>query len=191
MRPMAACRACGSRRFTRSFGTVRQSTGNVVVDLLHNFHLECGARIHKLRVYETMTEPTGREVCGYLLVRGSVHAHAYALALKKITGVEIEKMLPTPNIDLDRIPECQKYLAEGSHRRLYRFSPDDYQEMAGIWANGEVALPGDPAGKLEVVDGHPEGGRIHDLMGDARAFSPEYAPEEMFEIASKLYRKSR
>ena len=78
------------------------TTGNVVVDLLHNFHLECGARIHKLRVYETMTEPTGREVCGYLLVRGSVHAHAYALALKKITGVEIEKMLPTPNIDLDR-----------------------------------------------------------------------------------------
>ena len=67
------------------------TTGNVVIDLLHNFHLECGARIHKLRVYETMTEPTGREVCGYLLVRGSVHAHAYALALKKITGVAIEK----------------------------------------------------------------------------------------------------
>jgi Mn-containing catalase len=74
------------------------TTGNVVLDLLHNFHLECGARLHKLRVYETLTDPTGREVCGYLLVRGSVHAHAYALALKKITGVEIEKMLPTPNI---------------------------------------------------------------------------------------------
>jgi len=167
------------------------TTGNVVMDLLHNFHLECGARIHKLRVYETMTEPTGREVCGYLLVRGSVHAHAYALALKKITGVAIEQMLPTPNINLDRIPECQKYLAEGSHRRLYRFSPDDYQEMAGIWSNAEVALPGDPPGELEVVDGTPAGGRIHDLMGDARAFSPEYAPEEMFEIATKLYRKSR
>ncbi|MEQ4599420.1 MAG: manganese catalase family protein, partial [Methylobacteriaceae bacterium] len=73
------------------------TTGNVVVDLLHNFHLECGARLHKLRVYETLTDPTGREVCGYLLVRGSVHAHAYALALKKITGVELEKFLPTPN----------------------------------------------------------------------------------------------
>ncbi len=53
------------------------------LDLLHNFHLECGARLHKLRVYETLSDPTGREVCGYLLVRGSVHAHAYALALKK------------------------------------------------------------------------------------------------------------
>ena len=167
------------------------STGNVIIDLLHNFHLECGARIHKLRVYETMTEATGREVCGYLLVRGSVHAHAYALALKKITGVAIEQMLPTPNIDLSKIPECQKYLNEGSHRRLYRFSPDDYKEMSGIWGGGETALPGDPPGELEVVDGHPEGGRIHDLMGDTTAFSPDYAPEEMFEIASKLYKKSR
>lgn len=167
------------------------STGNVVIDLLHNFHLECGARIHKLRVYETMTEATGREVCGYLLVRGSVHAHAYALALKRITGVQIEKILPTPNINLDKIPECQKYLDEGSHRRLYRFSPDDYKEMKGIWGGGETALPGDPPGELEVMDGHPEGGRIHDLMGDTRAFSPDYHPEEMFEIASKLYKKSR
>ncbi len=167
------------------------TTGNVIIDLLHNFHLECGARIHKLRVYETMTEPTGREVCGYLLVRGSVHAHAYALALKQLTGVAIEQMLPTPNINLDKIPECQKYLQEGSHRRLYKFSPHDYSEMAGIWGKGEMALPGDPPGELEVVDGHPEGGKIPDLAGNYGAFTPDYAPEEMFEIASKLYKKSR
>ena len=167
------------------------TTGNVVVDLLHNFHLECGARIHKLRVYETMKEPTGREVCGYLLVRGSVHAHAYALALKQITGVEIEKMLPTPNINLSKIPECQKYLDEGSHRRLYTWSEADYKSISGLWGNGEMALPGDPPGELEVVDGLPEGGKIHDLTGVASAFTPDYAPEEMFEIATKLYKASR
>ena len=167
------------------------TTGNVIVDLLHNFHLECGARLHKLRVYESLTDPTGREVCGYLLVRGSVHAHAYALALKKLTGVELEKFLPTPNIPLGNIPECQKYLAEGSHRRLYTFSGEDYEEMRGIWGNGEVALPDDPPGELEVVDGLPEGGKIHDLTGVPSAFTPDYAPEEMFEIASKLYQKSR
>jgi len=167
------------------------TTGNVVVDLLHNFHLECGARLHKLRVYETLMDPLGREVCGYLLVRGSVHAHAYALALKKITGVDLDKFLPTPNIPLDRIPECQKYLAEGSHRRLYTFSPADYQEMAGIWGNGEVALPDDPPGELEVVDGLPDGGKIHDLTGIPSAFTPDYAPEEMFEIATRLYKRSR
>lgn len=167
------------------------TTGNVVLDLLHNFHLECGARLHKLRVYETLSDPTGREVCGYLLVRGSVHAHAYALALEKITGVDVKKFLPTPNIPLANIPECQKYLEEGSHRRLYTWSPNDYKEIAGIWSNDQVALPTDPPGELEVVDGMPEGGKIQQLVGVPSAFTPDYAPEEMFEIAEKLYQKSR
>jgi len=167
------------------------TTGNVIFDLLHNFHLECGARLHKLRVYETLSDPTGREVCGYLLVRGSVHAHAYALALKKITGVAIEQMLPAPNIPLGNIPECQKYLEEGSHRRLYTFSPGDYAEISGLGGNGEVALPDDPPGELEVVEGMPEGGKIQELMGEPSAFAPDYAPEEMYEIAAKLYKASR
>jgi Mn-containing catalase len=167
------------------------TTGNVIFDLLHNFHLECGARLHKLRVYETLTDPTGREVCGYLLVRGSVHAHAYALALKHLTGVEIEKMLPTPNIPLSKIPESQKYLEEGSHRRLYTFSPKDYAEIRSIWGNGEEALPDDPPGELEVVEGMPDGGKIQELVGEPSAFTPDYAPEEMFEIATKLYKASR
>lgn len=167
------------------------TTGNVVFDLLHNFHLECGARLHKLRVYETVSDPTSREVCGYLLVRGSVHAHAYALALKRITGVAIENMLPTPNIPLGNIPECQKYLDEGSHRRLYTFSPEDYRSITGIWGNGEKALPDDPPGELEVVEGMPDGGKIHELEGVPSAFTPDYAPEEMMEIAAKLYKKSR
>ena len=63
--------------------------------------------------------------------------------------------------------------------------------MAGIWGGGEMALPGDPPGELEVVDGHPEGGKIPELLGNYGAFAPNYAPEEMFEIATKLYKKSR
>jgi hypothetical protein len=31
--------------------------------------------------------------------------------------------------------------------------------MAGIWGQGEMALPGDPPGELEVVDGMPDGGK--------------------------------
>jgi Mn-containing catalase len=45
------------------------TTGNVILDLLHNFFLENGARTHKLRVYENVNDPVSREVCGYLLVR--------------------------------------------------------------------------------------------------------------------------
>lgn len=167
------------------------TTGNVVVDMLHNFHLECGARLHKLRVYESLTDPTGREICGYLLVRGGVHAHAYALALKQITGAHITKVLPTPNIPTAKIPEARKYLERGVHRQLYRFSPTDFAEIAGVWGNGEQALPADPPGELVVVDGAPEGGKIHDLTGVASAFAPDYAPEEMFEVAQKLYQMSR
>jgi Mn-containing catalase len=167
------------------------TTGNVVFDMLHNFHLECGARLHKLRVYESLTDPTGREICGYLLVRGSVHAHAYALAIKNLTGVEIEKMLPVPNIPLGNIPECQKYLEEGIHRRLYTFSPKDYKEMKGIWGGGELALPDDPPGELEVVEGMPDGGKIQQLAGVPSAFTPDYAPQEMMEIARKLTKASR
>jgi Mn-containing catalase len=167
------------------------STGNLILDMLFNFHLECGARLHKLRVYETLSDATGREVCGYLLVRGSVHAHAYGLILKKLTGVDIEKMLPVPNINLSRIPECRKYLAEGEHRRLYTNSPDDYRAMSAIWGQGEMALPGDPPGELEVVEGAPTGAAMPDMQGMASAFSPEYSPEEMFEIATRLYRASR
>ena len=37
-------------------------TGNVIVDLLHNFHLECGARLHKLRAYESFTRSDGPAV---------------------------------------------------------------------------------------------------------------------------------
>ena len=117
-------------------------------------------------------------------------AHAYALVLKKLTGLAVEKLLPVPKIELGRIPECQKYLVEGRHRMLYTNSPSDYQAMASIWGNGETALPGDPPGELEVVEG-VDGGSIPDLNGLASAFTPEYAPEEMFEVAQKLYAASR
>lgn len=43
----------------------------------------------------------------------------------------------------------------------------------------------------QVGEGVPDGGKIPDLAGMASAFTPEYAPEEMFEIAKKLYAKSR
>jgi Mn-containing catalase len=101
------------------------TTGNIILDLLHNFFLENGARIHKLRVYETVNDPVSREVCGYLLIRGAVHAHAYVLALKHLTGVDMTKMLPVPNIPAEKFPEARRYLQEGSHCRLYTFSPDD------------------------------------------------------------------
>lgn len=162
------------------------NSGNLVLDLLHNFFLENGARTHKLRVYQLTDNPAARQMLGYLFTRGGVHAHAYALALEKLTGVQMKKMLPIPKIEDVQLPESKKFMEEGYHRRLYRFSPGDYKEVSAIW-NGEHF---DGSGPLEVTDGPPQGGNMNDYEGIAEAFVPEYAPEEIFEIAQKLYQKS-
>ena len=52
--------------------------------------------------------------------------------------------------------------------------------MAGIWSKSDNALPADPPGALEVVDGPPDGAKIPELEGMPSAFTPDYAPEEMF-----------
>jgi Mn-containing catalase len=62
---------------------------------------------------------------GYLCVRGGVHAHAYALALEQLTGVEMKKMLPIPKIEKVSLPETRPFEQRGFHRKRCRFSPED------------------------------------------------------------------
>ncbi|MBO8141376.1 MAG: manganese catalase family protein [Firmicutes bacterium] len=158
------------------------SSGNLILDLLHNFFLENGARLHKIRVYEMTSNPVARAMVGYLLVRGGVHATAYAKALETLTGVNMTKLLPIPKIENSKFPEARKFEEMGIHRKLYRFSPDDYKEIARIWHGPSPS--GD--GELEVVDGPPEGGPVPDLPPVPETFAPALAPEELAEIAEKL-----
>lgn len=72
------------------------NSGDLVLDLLHNFFLENGARMAKIRVYETTDHPIARQMLGYLFMRG-VHALAYAKALEEPTGADVKKMLPIPS----------------------------------------------------------------------------------------------
>src|ERR671915_1103524 len=109
------------------------SSGNLKLDLLHNFFLECGARASKIRVYEMVDDPTAREMVGYLLVRGGTHIVAYATALEALTGVDVGKLLPIPDISNKRFPEAKKHEAKGLHQVMYRMSPDDYRSMGEIW----------------------------------------------------------
>ena len=162
------------------------NSGNLVLDLLHNFFLENGARTQKLRVYEMTKNPAAREMLGYLFVRGGVHANAYALALEKLTGVRMQDMLPIPKIENTNFKEARKFEDQGNHRKLYRFTLDDYKDVGAIW-QGEHP---DGSGPLEVVDGPPEGGDLADLADISEAFSPEYEPEEIYEMAQKLYARA-
>ena len=133
----------------------------------------------------------GARIPGHLLVRGPVHAHAYALALKKLTGVELEKFPPTPNIPLGvRSQSARSIWSRARTGASTRSAPRTIRSWPDLGGDGEAALPDDPPGELEVVEGALDGGKIHNLTGVPSAFTPDYAPEEMFEIASKLY-KSR
>lgn len=168
------------------------SSGNLILDLLHNFFLENGARTNKLRVYHMTKNPAAREMLGFLFVRGGVHALAYAKALESLTGVEMAKMLPIPNIPNAVFPEAKKFIEQGSHRKLYRFSVNDYSEAAAIWTgDAPDAYAESNPGPLEFVDAPPEGGDLAHLAGIASSFTPDYAPEEIMEIANKLYQKTK
>lgn len=158
------------------------SSGNLVLDLLHNFFLECGARLHKIRVYEMTRNPVAREMVGYLLVRGGVHATAYAKALESLTGVNVPKLLPIPNIENAKFPEARKFEQMGVHRNLYRFSPEDYREIEKIWRGPAP----DGSGELRVVDGPPEGGPVPVLPEVPEEFAPGVGPEMLAELARKL-----
>ncbi|WP_031407203.1 manganese catalase family protein [Geobacillus vulcani] len=162
------------------------NSGNLILDLLHNFFLECGARTHKMRVYEMTDHPTAREMIGYLLVRGGVHILAYAKALEVATGVDVTKMLPIPNLDNRVFDEARKYEDQGVHRRLYTFSDRYYREIARIW-QGTHPSDGQP---LEVVEGAPQGGTIPDLDEVPEEFAPGISAEDFFEIAKRLQRSA-
>jgi len=170
------------------------SSGNLILDLLHNFFLENGARTQKLRVYEMTTNPSARMMLGYLFVRGGVHALAYAKALESLTGVEMSKMLPIPNVANKMFPEALQFMEQGMHLKLYRFSPEDYRDAGTIWNGTPPAAYAEGVGgggPLEFVDAPPSGGDLAHLAGIASSFAPNYAPEEIFEIATKLYQKAK
>ena len=130
------------------------SSGDLVEDLTHNFFLETGARNNKLKVYEMVEHPAARALTGYLLVRGGVHQIAYARAVENLTGADLSKMFPTPRIPTEKIPECKPHIERGDHLRLYRFSPDDYQELAAVF---NWTKPGNRRGSRRVRRGSRRG----------------------------------
>jgi Mn-containing catalase len=162
------------------------SSGDLVEDLTHNFFLETGARNNKLKVYEMCDHPAARALTGYLLVRGGVHQVAYARAVELLTGADLTKLFPAPRIPTDKIPESKTHMDKGKHLKLYRFSPGDYQELAAVFT-GPHPETGEP---LEVVDAAPDGFPMHDLPSQPAVFAPDYAPEEIKEIAQKLRKKA-
>ena len=136
----------------------------------------------KIRVYEATQNPVARHMIGYLIVRGGVHQEAYAKALSDLSGVDVTKLLPVPEIESDNYPDARTFMNQGFHRILYRFSPEDYKEIGQIW-NGISAIDGS---EREVQDGPPEGGEVPDLNPAPPLFAPGVNAEDIAEIAKRL-----
>ena len=161
------------------------SSGNLKLDLLHNFFLECGARANKMRVYEMVDDPTARTMVGYLLVRGGVHVVAYAKALEALTGVQVTKLLPIPDLSNDPFPEARKFMDNKMHLKLYSFSQDDYKQAGLIW-NGAHPEDGQP---LEFVHGAIPGHTPPDLEEEPQLNAPgadDFDPQMFADMARKM-----
>jgi Mn-containing catalase len=159
------------------------NSGDLVLDLLHNFFLENGARMAKIRVYETTDHPIARQMLGYLFVRGGVHALAYAKALEELTGVDVKKMLPIPNIPDADFKEARPFTDRGMHTKLYRFSETDFEGIRDLWT-GTHPVDGQ---QLEVIDGLPEtAGGMADPPESVAVSSPGLHPDELGEVVQRM-----
>ena len=160
------------------------SSGNLKMDLLHNFFLECGARANKARVYDMVDSPTARALTGYLLVSGGTHIVAYAKALEKLTGADVGRLLPIPDVSNKKYPEARKLEEQGRHLTMFHHSPD-YGRFVEIW-NGAHPETGEP---LVAKEGLPPGFPVPDLEEEPQLAAPggnELDPDMLAHYAKKL-----
>jgi Mn-containing catalase len=162
------------------------NSGDLALDLLHNFFLESGARAQKIRVYEMTDHPIARQMLGYLLVRGGVHQVAYAKALEELTGANVTKMLNVPNIPNSKFRETRQWEERGLHRILYRFSPEDYREIDKVWKGPHP----EDGHEVEVADQAPEGAPRPDFEAEPEIGVPGYDMGEITEIARRMMRRA-
>ncbi len=158
------------------------SSGNLKFDLIHNFFLECGARANKMRVYEMVDDPVARAATGYLLVRGGTHIVAYARALEHLTGADLSKLFPIPDLSNDKFPEARKLEEKGYANIMFRFSPSDYGRLAEVW-NGPHPENGQP---LTVSDSLPQGYAPPELPEEPQLTSPGIDPEFLAAAAKRI-----
>ncbi|HMI69219.1 MAG TPA: hypothetical protein VK510_04425, partial [Solirubrobacteraceae bacterium] len=81
-----------------------------------------------------------------------------------------------------KIPECRPHIERGSHLTLYRFSPADYEEVVAVFKGAHP----ETGEQLRVAHPAPEGFPWPELPAEDEVFAPDYAPDEIAEIARRL-----
>ncbi|WP_260397951.1 manganese catalase family protein [Peribacillus simplex] len=121
--------------------------GNLVANLLNNVMLESTGVLQKSRIYEMSSNKSMRETLAFLMVRDNAHQNAFTKALETL-GVDWGKIFPVPNYDLNKYPECRKYVDLGYHNAQFNFRLD--QTQIGEIFKGET--PSRNGGNLAVTD---------------------------------------
>ena len=142
------------------------SHGNLVADLLNNVVLESTGVLQKTRIYEMSSNPTFRETLGFLIVRDNAHQNAFAKALETL-GVEWGKLFPVPNYDINKYPECRRFVDLGYHNVQFNFRLDETR-MAEI-LHGQT--PSRNGGEFSVTP-PPEGFPVPELSDMPNEHSP-------------------
>lgn len=125
--------------------------GNLVANLLNNVILESTGVLQKSRIYEMSDNKTLRETIAFLIVRDNAHQNAFAKALEKL-GVDWGKIFPVPNYDLNKYPECRKYVDMGFHNAQFNFRLDEtligqiYTGTTPSRNGGELKVTAPPTG---------------------------------------------
>ena len=170
-------------------GSYVHSSGSLKLDLVHNFFLELNARATKLKVYETTSDPTVRELTAFLLVRGSTHVIAYAKALEQLSGgVEVTKLFPVPELSTSAFPECRKFIEQGLYNTMYSFSKEDISKVGEIWKGAH------PDGAPDLVvtnDPIPTLADLPDFHAEPQVAAPSVLdPEQVKEAAARIFGKA-
>lgn len=121
--------------------------GNLAANLLNNVVLESTGVLQKSRIYEMSNNKTLRETIAFLIVRDNAHQNAFTKALETL-GVNWGKLFPIPNYDLNKYPECRKYVDMGFHNAQFNFRLDD--TLIGEIFTGST--PSRNGGELSVIE---------------------------------------
>ncbi|RFU67014.1 manganese catalase family protein [Peribacillus saganii] len=142
------------------------SHGNLIGDLLDNLVLESTGVLQKSRIYEMSSNKTFRETLAFLIVRDNAHQNAFAKALETL-GVDWGKLFPVPNYDINKYPECRKYVDMGFHNVQFNFRLDETR--IGEIFQGQS--PSRNGGSMQVVQ-PPEGFPVPQLPEMPNEHSP-------------------
>src|ERR687894_773573 len=144
-------------------------SGNLVLNMIYNLMLESTGRLQKCRLYAMSNDKAFRSTVSYLIVRDLVHEKVFAKALETM-GVNWGKALPIPRIDTSGMPEVRDLERKNLHNQMWTFTNNGETSEIGKIFKGDS--PFDDGGKLEVIEGFPEGANIPFFPEAPQEFAP-------------------